>query len=635
MTWQPIDFQRIVALDKTLVIQLEKYLQEKEAELGNALIHAVPHPSGGTFSLPPPRNSTLKLSDAVEGLGKKLRQISESKEDLFPKDTWKEIALNISQSFWEYEEVLEGCVKELFQQLDQLDIAQWNKDLTQVLDSIKDILIHSIEDLSWAFKRIESQIREFKLSQDLKNGKILFFKKLFNSWRPTLDQSLIKNLIQTEKYLKIHHKKYRHQLAEYMTLDDKVHSIMKKLDHFEILQNLDDDTKKKYKTLYYYVKLWKLNQRNKSIPVLELTRALVFEMNAEQTAVILRKYCEGIKAALFHQSRVIKKKTIRYLKDEEGKKAIFDLIKGYRSELSTLGSTIVAYRDFLLRTDPNPYIRSRWGFTDWVVGPEPEQTKHLLNIEYEVESLEALFERLEEAIERAGEKQSGRRLRLSHNIQRLLHEMGQPLTSYNMTKTRAEHILEHLNNVDELGSLNAHSVDYAGKLFSKLLRADWKHHVVHELPLFHELFKIHMGIMGGSNDRNHLNRMNKFRHLIQEIEMWVKNRQTRKHEHDIELDMNDLKGYLQDFLAQVQRTSKDETLTSESAPSLISELAHQLLIYRFMFGEFFYFLGRYSIDGKRIRNKLLFVDQYFESVENKLHILRNMTFPKKEEEVKE
>ena len=627
MSWQPIDFQRIVALDKTLVAQLRKYLVEKETEFGNALLSSLIQISPNSPSIPSSRSLNIKLSEAVEGFGKKLRQILQSQNENLPPEAFKEITQNINHSFWEYEEVLEGCVKELFQQLDQIGIELWNSELAQVLDSIKDMLLHLLEDLVWGYRRINSQLIEFRSVQESRQGKWVFLNKITAPWRSALDRSLLKNLEQTEKYLKIHYKKQADQLKEYIGLDEKVLSIMKKLNGYQVLNTFDDETKKKFENLYYYVKLWKFNQKNKIIPVQELIRSLSYSISLENSIDLLKKYSEALKNALYHQSRVLKKKSIRYMQDPLGKKMVFEMIKGYRAELITLGSTTAKYREFLLRTDPNPYVRSRLGFTEWVVGPEPEQAKQLLNIEYEVDNLEKLFEKLEESIERGPSKEEHRRLRMTSEVQRLLHEMGQPLTSHSMAKRRAEYVLEHLKTVDELGSFNPYSMEYASKIFSKLLRADWKHHVVHEIPLFQELFSIHMGLVGGSLDRNHQNRMSKFRHLIQEIESWVKTRQTSKHEHDIELDMNDLKGYLQDFLAQVQRAAKDESITSENSAQIIAEFSHQLLIYRYLFGEFFYFLSKFNPDGKRIRNKLLFIDQYFESVENKLHVLRNMSWP--------
>ena len=548
-------------------------------------------------------------------------------QELLAPDVWREIAYAVNQIFWEYDEVLEGCVKELFQQLEQLGIEHWNGELSQVMDAIKGLLLQHLEDLLWAVKRMGGSLMHLKLHCDASQGKWVFLRKLFAGWRPILDRALVGNLQKSEKFLRLHHRHFAKRFSEYAALNAKVRQVMKKLSGYQVLNTLDEEQQEKFRVIYYYVKLWRYNEKSKVLPVQELIRALIHGVTVEAANKLFREYVQAMREALFRQSRLIKKDTLKAFSDASAKRMVKEVMKGYRLELMTLGSTIAKYREFLLRTDPNPYVRTRWGFTDWVVGPEPEQSKRLLNQEYDVETVERLFEQLEESIESGTSKSVKAKMRIPHDIQRLLHEMGQPLTSYSMTRTRAEYILDHLQELDELGSFNTHVVDYCGKLFSKALRADWKHHVLHELPLFHELYQIHTGIIGDDDDRKHLSRVNKFKQLIQEMESWVRKRETRKHEQDIELDMNDLKGYLQDFLAQVQRTGKEEH-NAVDAQRILKGYAQQLLEYRYLFGQFFHYLGRNTAEGKRIRNKLLFVDQYFESVENKLHELRHKNWVK-------
>jgi len=639
VSWQPIDFQRLVSLDKTLVEQLQNYLTEKEMELGQALLRAIPLSSASVAPvLPPDQAGMLKIADAVEGFGKKLRLMLRNDHQGCCFDLYKEIVTAVNSAFWEYDEVLEGCVKELFQQLEQLGIEQWNPDLSQVLDAIKDLLVHQIEDLIWAAKRIESPLCEFRLACETRGGLWPFVTQAMTYWKPSVDRSLLSNLQKSEKYLRIHHRRFAKRFAEYVSLDQKVKQKMKKLRHYEVLNSLMESDKDKFKKIYYFVKLWQYNHKARLIPVQELIRALNHAISVDSSIQLFQSYANALGRQVFHHSRILKKSSIRYFKDAAGKKKIRELMKNYHAEILSLGMTIGKYREFLLRTDPNPYIRSRWGFSEWIVGPEPDQTKRLLNIEFEVETLEGLLEKIEESIEKGPKKKNYSPIPIDPEIQRVLHEMGQPLTSINMTRARAEIVLKFLEELDELGSFNPYVIQFAGQIFSKVLRADWKHHVIHEFPLFHDLFKIHMGLAGKIEDVKHTNRMNKFKHLIQEIELWVKNRETRLHEKDIELDMNDLKGYLQDFLAQVQHLSKDQTLDANRAKLALQDIAQQLLIYRYIFGEFFFFLGRYGTDGKRIRNKLLFVDQYFESVENKIHELRNQPWPtpklKKDDEEK-
>ncbi len=203
-------------------------------------------------------------------------------------------------------------------------------------------------------------------------------------------------------------------------------------------------------------------------------------------------------------------------------------------------------------------------------------------------------------------------------IQQLVHEMEQPLATHRMMRSRAEKVLDKLQQLDELGSFDIHVIDYIEHVFSKLLRADWRYHVLHGIPLFHQLYAIHHGLVKPVDDRHHSNRMTKFKKLLQQVHEWVKNNKTQVHFHDIELDMSYIKGYLQDFLGYVQRASSDSSLSKDKALELYQEIAQQLLEYRYLFGNFFYQLRQHETEGQLIRKQCLFVDQYFESIETKL-----------------
>lgn len=629
MTWQPIDFQRIVTLDEGLVDQLQRYLILKEVEFVDTILNAVPFVSASQPLLSPSSVANFKLVDAVEVFSKKAKQWAVGTHEPLSADAWKLIAKDINAAFWEYFEVLEGCIKELFLQLEQLGIEQWGADISHVMKLLKDLLFQKVQDLAFAAKRMEHRLVEFRLICETRNSRFPFLYRILHYWSPVLDHSLITSLLKSEKFLVDNYNRFHNRFEEYVTLDEKVSEIMKKMDSYQILYTLDDEMRNKYSLIYYYLKLWGQDPKFKTLPQPDLIRAVQhITTTTERANEIFRGYTSAIRTALFHQSRLLKRTDNKQLKDDVAKKMTVDILKGYRSELLSLGSTIARYREFLLRTDPDPYVSSRWGFTEWVVGPEPDQTRQLMDIEYELEYLDALFGSLEESVEGGPKRRWTRPVQIDSSTQRAIYEMGQPLTSYNIAKMRADKILKHLQELDELGALDELAVEYAEQLIAKVLRADWKYHVLHEIPLYHELFAIHIGIMGVIDERKHINRTSKFKHLIHEIETWVKHRETRKHERDIELDVNDLKGYLQDFFAQVQRMSKDETLDAKAAHNLILVLSYQLLLYRNMFGQFFCNLRRFGgEEAVLLRNKLLFVDQYFESTDNKLEELRQQSWP--------
>ena len=197
--------------------------------------------------------------------------------------------------------------------------------------------------------------------------------------------------------------------------------------------------------------------------------------------------------------------------------------------------------------------------------------------------------------------------------------MGQPLTSINIMKGYQEKILNHLKELDELGSFSSYVVEFCGDVLSKTMRTDWKYHTLFEMPLFYNIYHIHQGIVGSVEDRQHINRMNKFNRLIDQIKDWVKKRSIPRHSQEIEHDMNDIKEYLQEFFASVQRTTGDESISAGQGKVLIREISQQLMEYRFIFGKFFHDLRQSEPEERSLRNQFLFVDQYFESIENKLY----------------
>jgi hypothetical protein len=621
MIWQPIDFQKIASLDQSLVEQLNEYLTDKESVLAKEILSTLSSKKGGKETTQ--QVTPLRLSEAAEQFSSKLKKMEKNPKSMLTREKLLAIVQELDSDFWGYVEVLEGCVKELFQQIEQVEFSHWGQKVAKVLDDLKEMIEHHIEDVAWTIRKLQLVIEEVRRGLDKKESLWVLISRSLAWWIPLIDTSLIQTLQKSEKYLRLHHKKYAQIFAEYISLDVKVKQIMKKFHGYEILRSLDEQFQEQYHYLYYIIKLWQHNQKGNLIPVHELVRSLLHKVDIESSIALFEKYRDAIKSALFHQGRLLKRNVPR-LKETGTQKKIDLLMRGYHAEILSLGSTINRYRDLLLRTDPNPYVRSRWGFTEGVVGPEPVQTKKLQKLGYELEYLEELLESLRNSIQKAeGKPQKKLRARLDPSVAKVIHEMSQPLTAYSMAKKRAEWLVEYLADLDELGSTDPQVVSYAGQIFSKALRADWKYHVLHEIPKFHELFKIHVGILGSIDDKKHQARTRKFTQVIKDIEAWVTMRETRKHAKEIEYDINDLKGYLQDFLAQVQRLDKELPQEEKAADQLIEEMSVQLMLYRYLFAEFFHKLDTTSNEGKRLRNKFLFVDQYFESVEQRLHSMKN------------
>ncbi|MBA2727817.1 MAG: hypothetical protein H0U49_06570, partial [Parachlamydiaceae bacterium] len=166
MNWQTIDFQGIAGLESSLIHQLQLYLDEKESHLAQFIANSIPQmtESGPMPYLPEPLTRT-KLSDGVEAFSRRAHQdINQSQVSSVPG--WQKVADSINKAIWEYVEVLEGSAVELYQQVEQVGFEQWTPTLIQIIESIKDLLLHSMEDLKWAYKRLESQLKDYRSLSD-------------------------------------------------------------------------------------------------------------------------------------------------------------------------------------------------------------------------------------------------------------------------------------------------------------------------------------------------------------------------------------------------------------------------------------------------------------------------------------
>lgn len=621
MDWKPIDFHGIIALDTPLIDLLHRYLDEKEEQLSSTILEAIPPP---TVTLQPPVAATsafghLKLADAIETLVKRNYQNSQSPYPQPFHINWKNSIAKINAALWNYVETIEGCIAELFQQLEQTSIEQWHPRLSDVVSSIKEMLIHRTEDLIWGIKRLEHLLRKAQLASETHTS-WHFIKELSSLWTPLLDRSLTSNLKKSQEFLRTQHQKFAKRYKSYLKLQEQVDHSLEKFSEFHVLQSLETETQEQFKKLYQLVKLWELNHSAKSLPAKELIIALRNALSIDKATGLFKDYYTALNRSLFDKSLDFKVHSNELMDDPSNKLSMQEAISSCQNETRMLGATISHYREFQLSSDPDPYVRTRLGFSEWIVGPEPMQTKPLLQLGYDVESLNELYEQLSHSLRRGIEQ----RVEISdvdREIQQHVHEMGQPLATHRMMRSGAEKVLDKVQQLDELGSFEIDVIDYIGKVFSKLLRADWRYHVLHGIPLFHQLYATHQGLVKPVEDRHHNNRLTKFKKLLQQVHEWVKNNKTQMHFHDIELDMSDIKGYLQDFLGYVQRTSSDPSLSKEKALELHREIAQQLLEYRYLFGNFFYQLRQHETEGQFIRKQCLFVDQYFETIEAKLYEL--------------
>lgn len=615
MTWKPIDFYGLLSLREPVYDQLNEYLSMKEEEVCKSLLKLFSpqdHPE-----IKPPVPSTfsfhLRLSDAIEAIDKYVRKLLLSKKKILQK-SMDQVKKQVNQDLWDYVETLESTLVELFQTLEQMGLEVIRSTIMQTVDSIKVMLMHRMEQAIWAIKRLENILKDYQSVNEgegsLKSYVTRFFQGAF------IDPQLMVNLRKSQQYLTKQYHAYASSQSEYLKLWRESQQKTQKFEHFHAFRILDRENQDLYKKLDQYLKIFESDHFSKSPFKQEIIFLLRSLMSVDKARMLFREYYQILLSLLYSFSYRIKIIPREYWKEVDGNPLSEEALLCYKKESLFLENLLGKYRQFLLTTDANPYIRSRLGFSEWIVGPEPGETKSFIGLIFDLNTLTRWFDEMIVGLNVTG---SGR-VNLEYvqeQLQALLHTMGQPLISRTMLRQLSEKILGLLKEIQELSSTNMQAVWIVGETLSKALRIDWKYQVLYSLKEFQELYRIHQGIVGVNEDRQHLSRFQKFKTIIDHLEAWVRDKTAQKHLYEIEHDVNDIKEHLQDFFMFVKRMKKNPG-NSEDFEQQIQNVKYQLLEYRYLFAGFFHHLRQNIAEERFFRVNFLFVDQYFESIEMQL-----------------
>lgn len=624
MVWQSYDRQNII-FDEPMAEQLSQYLENKESQLSAKIIEIILHIEGLPItkeSLPP---SFFRLSEAVEEFGRKIHRASLNSYKVLNKDRWRFAAKEINQALWSYVEVLEGCVTELFQQIDQMGFEQWNVDVIRATTSIKDELTHRMDDLVWAIRRLEQQLKNYRKLCDARAGKWLGFRKLFYALSPLLDRQLEPTVRKCNKFLNFQYRKFIERYTGYLQLCETGKQSINKFSDYHILSSLDISQQDKFKELTFLLNLWENNCKGRVLQRTEPVRALRSCLSFEGAAILFKDYFYAIKEAIYNQSRLIKKQFRYVFVDEEAKQPLVDNLSGIRKELGTLKELILNYKKFHTHTDPGA---KPWYAKIFACKPEkelPKQFYDLKKLTQEIKNLETVATSFQSTLQTFPGMDKGLTVQLQNEVNRHLHEMGQPLASKDLMRRNAKSLMHSLEGLDEISTFDPKIVEFICRTLSKAMCADWKYHVLQELPVFHKVYEVHEGILDISSERPHINRLHKFQRILNQLETWLKNEETLKHSQGVDLDIHDIKAYLQDFLAHVQRLEPDiENFgDTEKFERPLGKASQALLQYLYLFGSFFSRLRPDDPEHRLLRKQLLFIDQYFEAIERRIQELGN------------
>lgn len=601
MSSQSADFLGISLADEKHGDKLDKFLVSHEEHIAQAIVESVFRYSGNKQKYD---IGSINFQTALE----KIKFFFEQRNEISDAKSWHSLIKDTNEILWEQVELLEGFVNELFHQLSCTNILKWQDSLNQVVDNFEKILsIHLsktqnfIDDLKLLF---------IQYSRDNEKSVQRWVKSWLGRQNEAIDEELISNIEYSETVLLLHTQQFREHYLQVEKIKNEVQRESERLKKFDMLASLGTSDSELFESTYRFLKIWEGTpafQKNSHDALIRAFR----QFSRDKILLTLQRYAAVLELALYDKSRTLKTSPKPLFEDLQGRSFMLDVVKGFKTEAETLHSTADKLKSFISQHNPERMNK----------GESSKYAEKLEEIVQAAEALNGYYSQLIKALEIGPHQDENERLeKIDFHISRKLHTIAQPLLSTNHFKSHVDKILTRLEQVDELGGYGRETVDYVRHVLGRLLRADWKEHLVTALPHFLRLYKLHQGIVGPSIDQAHERRWNKLNELLERLQIKLFQNEAIP-SNEIEYDINDIKGYLQDFLATLQRSLKDESIGPRRIRKYIEEGIQQLLEYRYLFGRFFASL-KSQPEGQYFRQEFLFVDQYFEAIESKIYEFR-------------
>lgn len=586
--------QPLLPLNFAMLEQFRGFLDKQEAKLADALLLATIPAISATAGAPVHLHGSghFRLAQALQIMTSRIRNLHEGEAT---KKEWASAVSTINQAFWDYVEILEGTIQELFEQMDGVDLNAWSIDYYQIITSFKELLAHRIEDLIWVNKRVEDLLLAYRWISNRQKNVWMLFGKLLSQFTYVLDKSLLTHLFKAEESLNIRFKSFHLSYEAMRVLIPEIQERETRFAGFPVFITLDQEHRNLIIQLY---RLVALNEKNAKYKTLNQELLVTTIKNLAKPGFVSAQFRDYIAE--------IKKTFFRYCLNwqKEFDPAIKKSLLALSQEMDFLKNLIGSYREILLRSDSGPYTKTRWRLTEWIVGQEPRKTRDLLNLLYQIEAINKLFPVVNS---KTGlqENWALKKALLKRQIEEVLHEMGQPLSSRNLIQGKAEKLIELIDETDELGGSLGDVRPLVSDVLLRAMHFDAKYQVLNEDPKFHELFDIHKNLMPKLNDPSHEKRIKQFQTILKHIEHWCKKREVSEHIAEIESEEATIHEGLQRFLGalQGQNNLQDD-----------KRYLQMLLEYRYLFSQFFHSLRSFETEGKQLRSQFAFVDHYLEAI---------------------
>jgi hypothetical protein len=535
-----------------------------------------------------PKENEISLDEALKIFDSQCHTIPDQDLKSFQFDSLTE---TLSKSIWSYIQILEGMSVELFEETNMINADKWNQDLYERVEATKCLLFQELGDIKGFIYKLEKVLKELG-SRALSKGKLNVFKRLRFKIHSALDPDLLSHIKKSEIFLHAKFKEFSKAVKFFDAAFPKVDMQMARFEGYAGFHNLDSSKSSVFLRLYKLLRVGELARGEDKKIQEEIHRSIKQTFPPGKTTQVFRDYFNILKRSLFDLSRLWRGQT------EVAAQAI---ISSYRSEISSLISVEKKYRDFLLKMDGASYMRAGSGFTGWFLGPEPKRTKDISELIAETEKLDNNFSQLQNHHDDIDEQDPNVTLGHFNLIEKLIHDMGQPLQSRSIIKSKSDEIVRQLILINELTSPLKEVSGRIQDVLIRIMRVDTHFLTLQENRDFFTVYEIHQGLNPPSNNPMHTKRLKLYHQIIDHF------KSGHPDHHEVE---HDLQEAIQEFYHSI-------------TPGIdVKDYKNQLLEERYIFADFFYYLKQLGAEGSHIRHEFHIVDQYFEAVELKLESLQ-------------
>lgn len=597
-----MDGTQLQLFDLELFDDLKRYLDDKKEGLKTTLFMVIFQSSfNGDPVLAFPFTKNLSLEETVKEFEKEIDKLPNEELKMFRHEL---IGEKLSDSLIGLVEILEGMSRELFEQLKYSEIDKWNSDFCENVSIAKELIHESCLELIQFVKQLNKTLKKFYLK--VLKLRPSFIDKIRTHIHQPIDPSVLKLLSRCDKHLDERFKAFAKNqkfVNQHLTT---IEGLTYRFQGYQAFLEFDSNKKNQFVRLWRLLQLFKIAQKESkdSIPYIESTIKTISPFN--KTLLLFKEYLTRIRQLGYELARAFR-----------GKKEISAqaVLCSLRAEAHTLLNTIKEYRYFLVSSDRR---HPKWGLKliDKLLGVEIKKTKELNHLSKEVDRIDLKLSDLFDAQE-GGDVRSVQEVIFQFmEIDRLINEMGQPLTSRALLSKKGDELIQKLLEINEITAPLAETSILVQDALIRALRIDSKFNTLLDKGQFHDIVDTHRGLFGQSFALSHLKRMKQYKRILDHLRGWSSKHELSRHSHETEADAHDIQESLQEFFHSLPQKAPEGSINTFRDQVL--DLKRQLLEERLLFAQFFHFMKEHEHESRILRAELHFIDPYLEAIENKL-----------------